>query len=121
MTSPDKITVYHKLSKAPQSPASPDSPGSYSEYYLDVLILSEAHQRPAARCYEDIVTYDYRKGQKTMLPRFMIDQFRDMWELQEKAKRDSNLRIQEIESKVRELELNSWDREDAIEDTGSAP
>lgn len=52
MAWPDRISVYHKLRAAPT--ASTDS------FILDVLILSERHQRPAARCVEDIVVYDYR-------------------------------------------------------------
>lgn len=85
------------------------------------MIVSEAHQRPAARCYEDIVTYDYKLGRKTQaLPPFMIDQFKAIWELQEKAKGTWQQRIIEIESQVRTLELESWDREGAVEDLGSA-
>ncbi|PGH27336.1 hypothetical protein AJ80_01048 [Polytolypa hystricis UAMH7299] len=119
MTSPDKITVYHKLSNPPP-PISSAASTSYSAFHLDVLILSEARQRPAARCYEDIVTYDYRIGRKAGLPGFMLDQFRHTWELQERSKRHWSLRAQEIEDRVRELEMASWDREDAVEDMGSA-
>lgn len=85
------------------------------------MILSEAKQRPAARCHEDIVTYDYKRNQKTPeLPPFMYEQFKTIWELQEKAKTDWQQRILEIESRVRTLEVESWDRSDAVENTGSA-
>lgn len=85
------------------------------------MILSEARQRPAARCHEDIVTYDYKKNQKTPeLPPFILEQFKIIWELQEKAKKDWQQRILEIEGRVRSLETDSWDRPDAVEDTGSA-
>ncbi|KAJ5606251.1 hypothetical protein N7510_009032 [Penicillium lagena] len=116
MTSPDKITVYQKLVKDPSSSLS-----SESAFQLQVMILSEARQRPAARCHEDIVTYDYQKNRKTPeLPPFILDQFVKMWELQEKAKAEWQQRILEIESRVRTLEVESWDRADAVEDTGSA-
>lgn len=116
MTSPDKITVYQKLVHDPSSSLS-----SQSAFQLQVMILSEARQRPAARCYEDIVTYDYRKNRKTPeLPPFILKQFQVMWELQEQAKKEWQQRILEIENRIRVLEVESWDRADAVEDTGSA-
>jgi hypothetical protein len=115
MTFPDKITVYQKLAHDPSSLS------SESAFHLQVMILSEARQRPAARCHEDIVIYDYRKNRKTPeLPPFILDQFVKMWELQEKAKVEWQQRILEIEGHVRTLEVESWDRADAVEDTGSA-
>lgn len=85
------------------------------------MIISEAHQRPAARCHEDIVTYDYKKLRKTPeLPPFVFEQFKLIWELQEKAKVEWQQRISDLENQVRTLELESWDRSDAVEDTGSA-
>lgn len=116
MVWPDKVSVYHKLIQDPSSQAS-----ATSSFELHVMIVSEVHQRPAARCYEDIVTYDYRVGRKTSaLPPFMVDQFKAIWDLQEEAKRTWQQRIMEIEDQVRTLELESWDREDAVEDMGSA-
>ncbi|KAJ5380144.1 uncharacterized protein N7496_002572 [Penicillium cataractarum] len=116
MTWPDKITIYQKLVHDPSSSLS-----SQSAFQLQVMILSEARQRPAARCHEDIVTYDYKKNRKTPeLPPFLFEQFKVIWELQEKAKKDWQERILEIENRVRTLEVESWDRADAVEDTGSA-
>ena len=116
MTWPDKITVYQKLIHDPSLAGS-----SHSAFQLQVMILSEARQRPAARCHEDIVTYDYKKNRKTSeLPPFIFEQFKTMWELQEKAKKDWQDRILDIENRVRTLEVESWDRADAVEDTGSA-
>ncbi|EER24279.1 hypothetical protein CPC735_056490 [Coccidioides posadasii C735 delta SOWgp] len=120
MTYPDKICVYHKLVHAPPSPCSPN-PNAYPGLIFDVLILSEAKQRAAARCHEDVVLYDYRVGHKVSeLPNYMIDQFRHTWELQQEAKRVNRHKIQEIEMKLRTLEKTSWDRADATEDVGSA-
>ncbi|EPS33660.1 hypothetical protein PDE_08622 [Penicillium oxalicum 114-2] len=116
MTFPDKITVYQKLVHNPDSALS-----SQSAFQLQVMILSEARQRPAARCHEDIVTYDYRKQRKTaQLPPFILEQFKTMWQLQEQAKMEWQKKIADLENRVRNLELSSWDRKDAVEDTGSA-
>lgn len=116
MKFPDKITVYQKLVQDPSSTLA-----SQSAFQLQVMILSESRQRPAARCHEDIVTYDYKKNRKTPeLPPFIFDQFKTIWELQEKAKQEWQQRILEIENRVRTLETDSWDRADAVEDTGSA-
>ncbi|KAK6397304.1 hypothetical protein LTR65_006278 [Meristemomyces frigidus] len=110
MTWPDRISVYHKLRAEPTS--------GTDSFILDVLIMSERHQRPAARCIEDIVVYDYRIGKKTPLKPFMIDVFRDTWRLQEDAKRTNSERVVQLLGRVRELEQNSWDRQDAVEDLG---
>lgn len=116
MKSPDKITVYQRLLPDPSS-----SIASQGAFQLQVMILSEARQRPAARCHEDIVTYDYKKNQKTPeLPPFIQDQFNIIWELQEKSKQEWQQKILEIEKRVRTLEVESWDRADAVEDNGSA-
>lgn len=115
MTWPDKITIYHKLTRDPSSAL------SQSAFEQEVLILSEARQRPAARCLEENVIYDYQQQRKTLTPpAFILDQFKKTWELQEDAKQFWRQRIAEIEDSVRTLEVESWDREDAVEDMGSA-
>ncbi|KAJ5971951.1 uncharacterized protein N7479_001869 [Penicillium vulpinum] len=117
MESPDKITVYHKLIPDPSEYLS-----SQSAFQLEVMILSEARQRPAARCLEDIVIYDYKKNRKTInIPPFALEQFKTIWKQQEQEKEKWTQRIAEIENRVRNLELESWDRVDAVEDNGSAP
>lgn len=113
MTYPDKVTVYHKLAHSPSGPHA-----SQYSLYLQAMVISEAHQRPAARIHEDLVTYDYRLGKKTALPPFLMAQCKATWELQEQAKKLWLERILEIEARVRTLEVESWDREDAVEDTG---
>jgi YbgC/YbaW family acyl-CoA thioester hydrolase len=111
MTWPDKISVYHRLR---------ERPGEETEsMMLDVMILSELRQRPAARALEDVVVYDYRKAKKGPLPLFMLEQFRETFELQEKAKRENQASLADIEQRVRALEMQSWDRPDAKEDFGS--
>ncbi|KAH5428871.1 hypothetical protein HBI47_112940 [Parastagonospora nodorum] len=109
---PDRITVLHKLRTKPATDA--------DHFILDVLILSEVHRRPAARCVEDIVVYDYTKAKKSALPPFMVDKFRETFALQEQAKEKNGKRVQDLLDRVRRLEQESWDREGAVEDMGSA-
>lgn len=112
MAWPDRISVYHKLRAAPI--ASTDS------FILDVLILSERHQRPAARCVEDIVLYDYRRGVKAPLRDFMVEKFVETFQLQEQTKIRNEKRVRELLQRVRRLEKQAWDRADAVEDMGGA-
>lgn len=109
---PDRITVLHKLRNKPEADA--------DHFILDVVILSEAHRRPAARCIEDIVVYDYRQAKKSPLPPFMIDRFRQTFELQEEAKDKYSARVKALLERTTQLEKESWDRPDAKEDMGSA-
>lgn len=112
MTWPDHVSVFHKLRDPPH-------PTAHS-FILDVLILSERAQRPAARCIEDHVIYDYQQGKKTVLPSFMARQFDDTFRLQEAARKENVTRVERLLQRVRDLELESWDRSDAKEDFGSA-
>ncbi|KAL8975632.1 MAG: hypothetical protein Q9197_000107 [Variospora fuerteventurae] len=111
MSWPDRISVYHKLRSPPADTS--------ESFILDVLILSERHQRAAARCVEDIVVYDYRRGQKVPLRPFMVAQLEKTWDAQEAAKKENRAKVGELLARVRRLEMDSWDREGALEDTGS--
>ena len=111
MAWPDRISVYHKLRSLPTS--------STDSFILDVIIISERHQRPAARCVEDIVVYDYRKGKKTPLRAFMVEKFQETWEAQEEAKRRNENRVRSLLERVQKLERDSWDRKGAKEDLGT--
>ncbi|KAK5271616.1 hypothetical protein LTR96_003441 [Exophiala xenobiotica] len=112
MTWPDRVSVYHKLRSCPDEKT--------TSLILDVLILSENRQRPAARCLEDVVVYDYKLGKKSVMEPFMVEELRKTFELQEAAKRENHAKVQRIEEQVRHLEKQSWDRPDAKEDLGSA-
>lgn len=114
MQYPDRVTVFHKLRSLPEP--------EHISHVLDVIMLSERHRRPVARCVEDIVMYDYRKGKKTTLDQtpFMLDAFRDTFRLQQEAAQNSRQRARRLDERVRSLETSSWDREDAVEDMGSA-
>ena len=96
MTWPDHISVFHKLRERPTE--------SHSSFILDVMILSELHQRPAARCVEDIVVYNYQVGKKVGIRPFMMTAFEKTWEEQEKQRIRVEARIQEVEWAVRDLE-----------------
>ena len=111
MKYPDHISVYHKLANEPTE--------STDGFIFDVLIMSELHQRVAARVTEDCPVYDYRIGKKATLPPLMIDVLRETWRLQEAAKQVNTQRVSDLSERVRKLELESWDREDAVEDMGS--
>lgn len=111
MKFPDRISVYHKLGVEPQ----PDT----DAFHFNVLILSELHQRPAARLVEDCVLYDYSKGKKTTFKPFMLEVLRETWRLQEEGRRSNIQQVHGLLGRVRKLEMESWDREDAVEDMGS--
>lgn len=113
MQYPDHVTIYHKLAKQPTE--------GTDTFDLHVLILSELHQRPAARVVEDCVLYDYRKGKKTPIRPFMLDVLQETWRLQEEAQRENSRQVVDLLDRVRRLELESWDRPDAVEDMGSSP
>lgn len=110
ITWPDSISVYHKL-RVPSS-ANADS------FKLDAIILSERHQRVAARSTEDIVLYHYPSAKKIGLLPFMITAFQETSELQEKSRIQNSNKIEGLLQRVRTLELSSWDREDAKEHFG---
>jgi hypothetical protein len=110
MTFPDHITVLHKLHSNPKD--------NTDHFILDVLILSELHQRPAARCIEDIVIYDYKRGKKAPLKPFMVEAFQNIFREQEEARKTNVERVRGILDKVRDLEVKSWDREGAEEKMG---
>lgn len=75
---PDSITVLHKLAERPTT----DS----TSVVMEAVILSHAHQRPAARCFEDVVVYDYTRGSKTTLPPFIVQELSDAFDLQEETR-----------------------------------
>ncbi|KAH9901829.1 thioesterase-like superfamily-domain-containing protein [Xylariomycetidae sp. FL2044] len=112
MTYPDTISVYHKLRSLPTT--------SDTSLILDCVILSHRHRRAAARMEEDVVIYDYQAATKTTMPTFVLDVFRDTWKSQEEETRRSRARIWGLTQEVEELERDTWNRPDAVEDLGAA-
>lgn len=114
MTYPDTVSVYHKLRNRPSADPAPTS------MFLDCMVLSHRHQRVSARTEEDIVIYDYRLARKTEIPAFMRDVLEQTYDMQEEATARARARIWELIGAVEKLEKETWDREDAQEDLGSA-
>lgn len=110
MTWPDRISVYHKIRDKPSE--------STMSLILDVMILSEMKQRPAARCLEDVAIYNYKLGRTSTLPSFMLDQFTETFELQEQTKKENLAKVKTISDHVALLEKQTWDRPDAQEHGG---
>ena len=112
MAWPDRISAYHKIRVMPKE--------TDSSMLLDVMILSEAKQRIAAKAEEDVVVYNYKAGKKSTLPDYMLKQFKRQFEEQEVAKYQNGKRLREILGQVTALEKETWDREDAKEDLGGS-
>ncbi|KAI5816486.1 thioesterase-like superfamily-domain-containing protein [Pyronema omphalodes] len=107
MIFPDRVTVYHKLSRQ-----------GIDHFILDVMILSEKHQRPAARCIEDIVVYDYvpadttKPPGKAPIPGFILRVFEETARQQEMARVEARNRMREIEERIMGLEKTVLGREE---------
>jgi len=112
MTWPDKVSIYHKIRHLPGD--------GEDSFLLDVLILSERHQRVAARCEEDIVMYDYQQGRETTLRPFVLDTLKGVYLLQGETKLSSARRILTLLKQVESLEKESWNRDDAEENLGAS-
>jgi len=112
MTYPDHVTVYHKLGEEPRE-------GS-DTFVFHAMIISELHQRLAARCTEENVLYDYLKAKKTPLQPFMLSVLQDTWKLQEEARSRNSDRVKQLLTRVERLEKNSWDRPGAVETIGTS-
>jgi len=110
MTWPDHITVLHKLSKLPRK--------GDDSFTLDVVIISELHQRASARCFEDVVVYDYQKGRKAAIPPWMLDAFERTWEEQKTEEYKVGERVSEVDRLIKTLEDETWAKDGAVEDMG---
>lgn len=84
------------------------------------LVLSEKHQRLAARCLEDIVIYNYRPVDKTQrpgkasIPDFMNAQFDEITMLQKEVKENALDGIKDITEKTNILERKVLGKEEMI-------
>ncbi|TEA20585.1 hypothetical protein C8034_v008560 [Colletotrichum sidae] len=96
MAYPDNLTVFHKLTTCP-TPTS-------DAVFLEALLVSHRHRRPAARCFEDIVVYDYRTAKRTPLKPFMVEHLRATFAAQEESRRAAETKAQDLLSAVQSLE-----------------
>ncbi|KAG7046460.1 thioesterase superfamily protein [Colletotrichum scovillei] len=96
MAYPDHVTVLHKLVSKP----------TYESDFilLEALLISEGHRRPAARCFEDIVVYDYKTAKRAPLKPFMVDRLRETYEAQEQSKIDCEEKVKGLVDIVERLE-----------------
>ncbi|KAK1519699.1 uncharacterized protein CCOS01_11350 [Colletotrichum costaricense] len=96
MAYPDHVTVLHKLVSKP----------TYESDFilLEALLISEGHRRPAARCFEDIVVYDYKTAKRAPLKPFMVDRLRETYEAQEQSKIDCEEKAKGLVDIVERLE-----------------
>lgn len=115
LTYPDKISVYHKLAQPPDSAA-----GSSTSLHLEAIVLSHRHKRIAARVWEEVVVYDYKAARKTQVLPFMRQVLANTYDLQAQELLRARARIRELTRAVAQLEKETWDRPDAVEDLGSA-
>ena len=84
------------------------------------MILSHKHRRIAAKTDEDIVVYNYDTKKKEPVPEFVRNVLRDTWKQQSDEVQRACARIRELTAQVEGLEKETWNREDAVEDMGSA-
>lgn len=112
MTYPDTISVYHKLQAPPAAGAAGTS------LLLECMVLSHQHKRIAAKTFEDVVIYDYKAAAKTEMPAFMRSVLNGVWQQQQVEAVRARRRIWELMDAVERLEKQTWDRPDAVEDTG---
>lgn len=108
---PDRISVLHRLDRHPTATDS---------FTLEAVVLSEVHQRIAAKITEDIVVYNYRLGKKTPLQPFMLEAMRTLYNEQSLGVAYTDRKIDQVLRKLRTVEINTWDKEGASEDMGGS-
>lgn len=86
----------HKLAQRPDHTS--------QSVFLDAVIYSEAHKRPAARCYEDIAIYDYKAKRLATLHDFMVVELQKIYDLQEKTRAETEKTVDELTRQVEEIE-----------------
>ncbi|KAK1625112.1 thioesterase-like superfamily-domain-containing protein [Colletotrichum phormii] len=96
MAYPDHVTVLHKLVSKP----------TYESDFilLEALLISDGLRRPAARCFEDIVVYDYKTAKRAPLKPFMVDRLREAYEAQEQSKIECEEKVKCLVDIVERLE-----------------
>ncbi|KAF6810763.1 4-hydroxybenzoyl-thioesterase [Colletotrichum plurivorum] len=96
MAYPDNVTVLHKLT------SKPDHGSDY--ILLEALLISHRFRRPAARCFEDIVVYDYKTAKRTALKPYMVDKLRETYDAQDRCRAETEERVRELVGVVDRLE-----------------
>ncbi|CAG8980877.1 hypothetical protein HYALB_00013182 [Hymenoscyphus albidus] len=110
LTFSDKVIVYSRLRSLPKP--------TDTSFVLETSIISNRHQRVAARCEEEIVVYDYTKKRQTPFPPQMTEALENFWLEQEKCQRTVRGVLFALELRLMILEKLTWDRDGAVEDFG---
>ncbi|KAJ4167524.1 hypothetical protein NW754_011341 [Fusarium falciforme] len=106
VTFPDRVSVFHKITKPPE----PDS----DHFILEAIILSEYHYRTAARLTEEIGIYDHIEGKKTTLkPNQAADKEIDEWM---DRLTDLEMKVQMKSRRLKDIPLKEAAVESAIDD-----
>lgn len=115
MEYPDKVTVYHKLGKIKDDSFGLDVISMSLDARrgasgLTFIVLSEKHQRVAARCLEDIVVYNYKpsdptkKPGKAPIPGWMRDVFEETMQQQKEAAKAATNEMRKIGKRIDSVE-----------------
>ncbi|EQL03894.1 Thioesterase/thiol ester dehydrase-isomerase [Ophiocordyceps sinensis CO18] len=96
ITYPDSVTVLHKLARKPDYKS--------EAIFLEAVILSHQHRRPAARCFEDIAVYDYRAGRRAPLQDFMVHRLRDTYDSQEESRAEVESEVVQLSRQLLQME-----------------
>ncbi|KAM0424164.1 hypothetical protein ACHAPT_010533 [Fusarium lateritium] len=96
VTHPDQISVYHKILEPPTL----DS----DHIRLEAIIMSETHRRVAARCYEDIVIYDYKRAEKTTLKEYQVKDLANIYRSQQDNVKIADKEIDDFMKKISNIE-----------------
>ncbi|TLS20220.1 uncharacterized protein PpBr36_11497 [Pyricularia pennisetigena] len=116
---PDILNAYHKVIKLPDGPGEGDA-ATRSSMALGCVIMSKKQRRIVATVTEKVLFYDYRTEKKTDAPEFALKVLRRSCSDAAGAKAKAAVRIQQFREAVERLEAESWKRENAVEDLGSA-
>ncbi|TLD19230.1 hypothetical protein PspLS_10011 [Pyricularia sp. CBS 133598] len=116
---PDTLNAYHKVIKLPDGPGEGDA-ATRSSMALGCVIMSKKQRRIVATVTEKVLFYDYRTEKKTDAPEFALNVLRRACSDATDAKAEAAVRIRQFREAVERLEAESWKREDAVEDRGSA-
>lgn len=95
MNFPDRVTVIHKLLVKPEATS--------TSIFLEAAIISEQHQRIAARCFEDIAVYDYKAGKISPMHHFMVEELDAVYDSQVQAHQAALKNIATLQERLKKL------------------
>lgn len=97
VTFPDRVSVFHKITKPPE----PDS----DHFILEAIILSEYHYRTAARLTEEIGIYDHIEGKKSTLKPNQVRDLNRIFKRQPLNREAADKEIDEWMDRLTDLEM----------------